>query len=145
MNRIEVLRKNMNISMAQTAKELNIPYTTYVNYEKGTREPNSEMMIKLADFFNVSIDYLLNRDTKKADNRTQQQKETISLIQTKYNALNHLGKQRVDNYVDDLLDNPKYRKSPQTAVQASPVREIAAYGADNSTEVTFTTRPREIT
>ena len=36
-----------------------MPYTTYVNYEKGTREPNSETLIALAKFFDTSIDYLL--------------------------------------------------------------------------------------
>ena len=45
--------------MKETAKKLNIPYTTYVNYEKGTREPNSEMLILLAKFFGVTVDYLI--------------------------------------------------------------------------------------
>lgn len=47
--------------MAQVSKELNIPYTTYVNYEKGKREPNSEMLIKIANYFNVTVDYLIGR------------------------------------------------------------------------------------
>lgn len=61
MNRIEELRKEKDISMAQAAKELHIPYTTYVNYEKGEREPNSEMLISLANYFQVSVDYLIGR------------------------------------------------------------------------------------
>lgn len=61
MNRLKDLRLQKKISMRETANQLNIPYTTYVNYEKGTREPNSEMLIKLANYFNVSIDYLICR------------------------------------------------------------------------------------
>ena len=38
---------------------MEMPYTTYVNYEKGLREPNSEVLIKIAKYFSVSIDYLL--------------------------------------------------------------------------------------
>lgn len=47
------------MSMRQVAEKLEIPYTTYVNYEKGLREPNSEMLIKIAKFYGVTIDYLL--------------------------------------------------------------------------------------
>lgn len=36
-----------------------MPYTTYVNYEKCFREPSSETLIDIADFFDTSIDYLL--------------------------------------------------------------------------------------
>ena len=53
--------------MRQTALKLNIPYTTYISYEKGDREPNSEMLIDLADFFNCSIDYLLGRSESQID------------------------------------------------------------------------------
>ena len=61
MNRLHQLRAEKGISMKETARQLNMPYTTYVNYEKGTREPNSETLILLAKFYNVSIDYLIGR------------------------------------------------------------------------------------
>ena len=59
MDRIHELRKEMGISMREAAKRLQMPYTTYVNYEKGLREPSSEVLIALARFFNVTIDYLV--------------------------------------------------------------------------------------
>lgn len=55
------LREARGLNMRETAKLLGIPYTTYVNYEKGSREPTSEMLIALADFFGVTTDYLLGR------------------------------------------------------------------------------------
>lgn len=61
MNRITELRLKMKKSMMQVAKDLSIPYTTFVNYEKGEREPNSEMLIELANYFSVSVDYLIGR------------------------------------------------------------------------------------
>lgn len=61
MNRLEQLRLSLNKSKAQVARELNIPYTTYVNYEKGDREPNSEMLITLASYFKCTVDYLIGR------------------------------------------------------------------------------------
>lgn len=59
MNRMKELREERGITMKEAASALDMPYTTYVNYEKGVREPNSETLIKIADFYNTSIDYLL--------------------------------------------------------------------------------------
>lgn len=63
MNRIKELRETKGISMKEAARQLEMPYTTYVNYEKGLREPNSETLIEIANFFGVSIDYMLGRST----------------------------------------------------------------------------------
>lgn len=52
--------------MRDVAKLLNMPYTTYVNYEKGVREPNSETLILLADFFGTSIDFMLGKPSLPA-------------------------------------------------------------------------------
>lgn len=59
---LKILRESRGLNMRETAKLLGIPYTTYVNYEKGLREPTSEMLIQLADFFGVTTDYLLGRE-----------------------------------------------------------------------------------
>ena len=65
MNRIPELRKERGISMKQAAKQLGMPYTTYVNYEKGVRQPNSETLIDLANFYNTSIDYMLGKSSDR--------------------------------------------------------------------------------
>lgn len=61
MFRIKELREAKGINMKEAARLLAMPYTTYVNYEKGQREPTSEVLIQIADFFDVSIDYLVGR------------------------------------------------------------------------------------
>lgn len=61
MNRVYELRTQMGITMKEAAARLGMPYTTYVNYEKGTREPNSETLILLARFFGTTIDNLLGK------------------------------------------------------------------------------------
>lgn len=60
-DRLKKLRLKKNLSMRQVALALKMPYTTYVSYEKNEREPNSETLILLANFFNCSIDYLIGR------------------------------------------------------------------------------------
>lgn len=67
MFRIKELRLEKGLSMRQTSIELGIPYTTYISYEKEDREPNSETLIMLADYFNCSIDYLIGRSDNKID------------------------------------------------------------------------------
>ena len=69
MNRMKLLREEKGISMKEAAFKLGIPYTTYVNYEKGAREPNSEMLIEIANFYNTSIDYLLGKTDTRIDER----------------------------------------------------------------------------
>ena len=67
MNRMKELREERKLNMKEAAQRLGIPYTTYVNYEKGMREPNSEMLIQIANFYNTSIDYLLGRSDERID------------------------------------------------------------------------------
>ncbi|MGM9626980.1 MAG: helix-turn-helix domain-containing protein [Faecousia sp.] len=61
MYRIKELRESKGLNMKETARLLGMPYTTYVNYEKEQREPTSEILIQLADFFETSVDYLVGR------------------------------------------------------------------------------------
>lgn len=57
--RLKELRKSKKLYQEDVASKLGIARTTYASYEQGSREPDHEMLVKLADFFNVSIDYLL--------------------------------------------------------------------------------------
>lgn len=59
MNKLEELRKAKGITMKETALQLGMPYTTYVSYEKGQREPNSDVLIKFADFYDTTVDFIL--------------------------------------------------------------------------------------
>lgn len=69
----------MNLSMRQVALSLQIPYTTYVSYEKNEREPNSEALIMLADFFDCSIDFLIGRSKQVKMLTLDEQQFNLSL------------------------------------------------------------------
>lgn len=58
MNRIKELRKNSKLSQIELAKIANVSNQAISAYESGTREPKKETWQALADFFNVSVDYL---------------------------------------------------------------------------------------
>lgn len=59
--RIKQLRKESNILQKDIAKSLGISPRAYRFYENGDRFPDFQGLIRLADFFDVSIDYLVGR------------------------------------------------------------------------------------
>ena len=60
--KLRFLRKYQHLTQTEVAKELGINQRTYSQYETGANEPNFETLKKLANFFDVSIDYLLEND-----------------------------------------------------------------------------------
>jgi transcriptional regulator with XRE-family HTH domain len=58
-DRLRQLREENNLLQKDIASMLNITTSAYGYYEQGKREPNTEALQKLADYYNVSIDYLL--------------------------------------------------------------------------------------
>lgn len=63
--RLKDLRKEKGITQLQLAMELNMSQNTISRYETGERQAGYDELIKIANYFNVSIDYLLGRSDKK--------------------------------------------------------------------------------
>ncbi len=59
--RLKELRKNRNISQVKLALDLSMNQNSISRYETGEREADYQTLIKIADYFHVSIDYLLGR------------------------------------------------------------------------------------
>ena len=53
-------RKQCNLTQKQVALSLNVVESCYANWEQGRTEPNIEMLRKLGDIFNISLDELIN-------------------------------------------------------------------------------------
>ena len=123
MVRIKQLRESKGINMKEAARLLAMPYTTYVNYEKGQREPTSEVLIQLADFFETTTDYLVGR----TDAYTQVKRPSIALAPAleltpdesdllhKYRRLDDAAKGRIRHMVDY-----EYSSIPGSAPNAAP-------------------------
>ena len=67
--RLKYLRKNNNITQKTISNYLEIHINSYQKYEQGTREPNFDTLLKIANYFNVSIDYLFGRTDNPEINR----------------------------------------------------------------------------
>lgn len=60
------LRKQRGLTQSDIAKVLGIARTTYSSYEQGRRSPDVDIQNKIADYFNVSLDYLHGREGTEA-------------------------------------------------------------------------------
>ena len=56
--RLRDLREDADLTQDELIKLLHMHKTTYTNYEQGKREPPFELIIRLAELYNVSIDYI---------------------------------------------------------------------------------------
>ena len=59
--RLKQCRKEKRVSQYEVSIQCDITEKAYQNYELMTREPKLEILLKIADFYDVSIDYLLGR------------------------------------------------------------------------------------
>ena len=55
------LRNNSKLTQTELANSLGLAFSTISMYERGEREPDFETLEAIADYFNVSLDYLLER------------------------------------------------------------------------------------
>ncbi len=67
--RLKELRENKGISQIKLALDLSINQNSISRYETGVREADYKTLIKIADYFDVSIDYLLERTNNPTMNK----------------------------------------------------------------------------
>ena len=63
--RLKDLREDADLTQTQISKQLNISQRAYSHYENGTRDIPTNILISIADFYQVSIDYLLERTNRR--------------------------------------------------------------------------------
>ena len=82
MNRIKELRTEKGITQADLAKILKISDRAVGYYENGDREPDYTTLLKIAEYFDVSIDYLLGRvDVRKDTTSAPNDKEFVAFYE----------------------------------------------------------------
>ena len=59
------LRLERNLSQKSLVNQMGLALNTYVRYERGEREPTVSVLVRIADFYNVTTDYLLGRSDEK--------------------------------------------------------------------------------
>lgn len=93
---ITLLRKERNISQKQAAADLGVSQALLSHYEKGIRECGLDFLVKTADYYNVSCDYLLGRCAEPMGSPGQAQKQEQT-VQSGAEPLSGLQKMIVDS------------------------------------------------
>ncbi|TFJ43958.1 helix-turn-helix domain-containing protein [Carnobacterium divergens] len=112
IHRLRSLRKNKYWLQKDVAEKLGVGRTTYAMYEQGKREPDNMTLQKIANLFDVSVDYLLGGDISK----------------TEYFELNNNEKKDIALQADKLLegietgDSLNFYGEPATEEQKERIR-----------------------
>lgn len=121
---LKYLRKKHKLSQQQLADALELPRTTMGDYERGKTEPNIAMMVRMADYFDITLDALLNEqlsheqlEVSSSDHLKilaisvdKDNEENIELVSTKAEA----------GYMENFSDPEYIRELPKLSIPNMP-------------------------
>ena len=65
--RLKELRKQAHLTQVELASKLGIVQSSYADWERGKKKPTQDNLVKIAQIFNVSVDYLVGNSEENAD------------------------------------------------------------------------------
>lgn len=104
MNNLKKLREEKNMTQTRLSIEIEVSQEIISHYELGNSKPNVDNLIKIADFFHCSTDYLLNRTDNPAMSQNIDNVENTNIIH-KYNSLSDENKKYFNKFLDFLISN----------------------------------------
>lgn len=97
--KLKELQKKSDKTIKEVANDLGLPLSTYNNYLLGTREPNLATLKEISQYFNVSVDYLIENDIRGLTVYSEEQNQAINMLVQ----LNELNLSRASSYIAGLL------------------------------------------
>lgn len=76
-SRLKKLRINKKLTQMELAEKINVTHVSVSGYESGKRSPDTETLQKIADFFNVTTDYLLGRTDDSSFKKSNEEFENF--------------------------------------------------------------------
>ena len=106
MNRLKELRKARGLTTTELGNAVGCSNPAITHYEHGDRKPTPELLVKFADFFGVTVDYLLGREdeapasvhTPTTNGQTEAERELLTLFRELSPYLQDLTLQTVRNW-----------------------------------------------
>lgn len=99
-DKLKEIRERTGMNKKEFAEYIGTKYTTYNNYETGTREPDSDFFIMISKKFNVSTDFILGLQEEKEILHSYELKSSEYEHIKKYRTLDPTGKSHVDTVLD---------------------------------------------
>lgn len=109
-DKIKLLRESHGLTKKEIAKAIEISERAYITYEYGQREPSMETIIKLAKYYNVTTDYLLDQETIQSLDQFENLKFTKEMekeANEDYQKLSPQDKAFIARMVKALVDSRK--------------------------------------
>lgn len=109
MKTLKILREEKGLMQKDIASVVNHSITCILDWERGKREPSIDDLIRLADFFGCTVDYLIGREVEDGVvivSGNELSKDESALID-KLRRLDPLNKELAYQYVDFLLERQK--------------------------------------
>lgn len=104
MNNLKEIREKKNITQLKLGVEVDLTQEIISQYEIGQSKPNLENLIKLADYFHCSTDYLLNRTDNPLMNKSASKQDAeLNEFIMKYQMLNREEQKHLQSYIDFLV------------------------------------------
>lgn len=125
---LKELRLENHISQKAFSKQLGVSQQTIASWETGRTEPSNELLKAIADYFNVTTDYLLGRETKY--NVKPLSNEQVSLL-SQFNELGSDGQ----NLLKGLIESLVMTHAKTTITQRGNGNNILNVGGNNSVTV----------
>ena len=111
MNRIKFLREESNVTQQELADKLNCSKSIIGNYENNRRKPSLEVLIKLSEIFDCSIDYILGTsDVRNPEKETNDILDLakVGFTRENYNPPTEKQKEQIRTIIETILaDNKK--------------------------------------
>lgn len=110
--RLKEMREERHLTQNEVAQQIQTSQTNIGRWEKGLNEPTASFLVRLADFFNCSVDYLLGREDDFGNVVVQTEKpaplpqDEQELLET-YRKLDNLNKIHVSIYAEVRLEEQK--------------------------------------
>jgi len=101
-NRLAELRMGRHMSQQEFSKILNVAQNTISQWENGKRNMDTEILVKLADYFQVTTDYLLGRSEVSCPDKTFRLSSAEELMIKKYRTLPAISRETLDTVLDSL-------------------------------------------
>ena len=102
--RIRDLREDSDLTQEQLCKKLFMHKTTYTNYEQGKHSVPLDFAVVLADFYNVSLDYIAGRTNYKQGIKRPQLKDDELAVIEKYISLTERNRGRLEQFLEGLIE-----------------------------------------
>lgn len=105
--RIRELRKAKKVTMKELGNMIGVAESTMSLYETGKRKPDPETLSRLADYFNVSVDYLLGRDEGQSQTAPSPADRQRRDVEAMLRAMSDADLEKVYDYVRFVAQNKK--------------------------------------